>query len=105
MIEPVLAKVAGDYREAPPAAALREHFQCLWIHATPRDRVTQIVVVPDGCVDLLWQEGGLFVVGPDVTAARPPLAPGTTVVGLRFRAGAAAQWLGLLQRIRNGKLV
>jgi len=51
--------------------------------------------VPDGCVDLLWHEGSLFVAGPDVEAARPELPPGTTVIGLRFQPGAAVAWLGL----------
>jgi AraC-like DNA-binding protein len=89
----VLAKMAGDYREAPPAPPLREHFRCVWMHATPADRATPIVVVPDGCVDLLWLEGGLFIAGPDIEAALPELVPGTTVIGLRFRSGAAVRWL------------
>ena len=91
----LLAKVAGDYREAPPAPALRPHFRCVWRHTTPTGPALPIVVVPDGCVDLLWHDGGLFVAGPDVEAARPALPPGTTVIGLRFQPGAAVPWLGL----------
>jgi len=91
----LLAKVAGDYREAPPTPALRSHFRCVWRHTTPAGPPLLIVVVPDGCVDLLWHEGGLFVAGPDVEAARPALPPGTTVIGLRFQPGAAVPWLGL----------
>ncbi|MGT2492428.1 hypothetical protein ACU4GD_22680 [Cupriavidus basilensis] len=34
-------------------------------------------------------------VGPDITAARPDLAPGATVLGARFQPGAAPHWLGL----------
>jgi AraC-like DNA-binding protein len=91
----LLAKVAGDYREAPPTPALRSHFRCVWRHTTPAGPPLPIVVVPDGCVDLLWHEGGLFVAGPDVEAARPALPPGTTVIGLRFQPGAAVPWLRL----------
>jgi AraC-like DNA-binding protein len=91
----LLAKVAGDYREALPAPALRTHFRCVWRHTTPAGPALPIVVVPDGCVDLLWHDGGLFVAGPDLEAARPDLPPGTTVIGLRFQPGAAAAWLGL----------
>jgi AraC-like DNA-binding protein len=35
------------------------------------------------------------VAGPDITASLPALTPGSTVLGLRFRPGAAANWLGL----------
>src|SRR5262245_46386163 len=107
---PVLAKVAGDYGEAPPVSSLRAHFRCAWRHRTPDGDAIPIVVVPDGCVDLLWQDGGLFVAGPDIEAARPDLAPGTTVIGLRFEPGAAVRWLGLSmseivgQRVELGAL-
>jgi AraC-like DNA-binding protein len=93
--ELLLAKVAGEYREAPPAPALSAHFRCVWRHSTPAGAALPIVVVPDGCVDLLWHDGGLFVAGPDLEATRPDLAPGTTVIGLRFQPGAATSWLGL----------
>jgi AraC-like DNA-binding protein len=92
---PVLARRAGRYREAPPLPALRAHFRCVWTNALAAPRPTRIAVVPDGCVDLLWRDGRFVVVGPDVTAATPVLSPGSTVVGLRFRPGAAATWLRL----------
>jgi AraC-like DNA-binding protein len=90
----VLASRAGMYREAPPIAALRAHFSHVWTNTVPGDRPIRASVVPDGCVDLLWRDGRFVVVGPDVSAANPILSPGT-VVGLRFRPGAAASWLGL----------
>jgi AraC-like DNA-binding protein len=92
---PILAARAGHYREWAPSAALRPHFRCAWSHAVPAGPQLPIAVVPDGCVDLLWQDGGLTVAGPDVTAATPALRPGSTILGLRFRPGAAARWLGL----------
>ena len=93
--ETVLASRVGRYAEAAPAAPLGAHFLCVWTHRIPEDHTATIAVVPDGCVDLLWHEDGLAVVGPDVTAAHPDLRPGTTVLGLRFRPGVAARWLGL----------
>lgn len=92
---PVLAGRAGHYREWTPSAALRPHFGCAWSHAVPQGPPLPIAVVPDGCVDLLWQDVRLAVAGPDVTAARPTLRPGSILLGLRFRPGAAAPWLGL----------
>lgn len=90
----VLARRAGTYREARPARALADHVRCGWTHAVAPDHAGPVVVVPDGCVDLLWIDGRLMVAGPDLVAAMPVLAPGTTVVGLRFRPGAAVRWLG-----------
>ncbi|MET2830815.1 helix-turn-helix domain-containing protein [Mesorhizobium shangrilense] len=92
---PVLASCVGRYAEAAPVPALREHFLCVWRHVIPSDHAGSIAVVPDGCVDLLWSDNRLVVVGPDVTAANPDLVPGATVLGMRFRPGAAAHWLGL----------
>jgi AraC-like DNA-binding protein len=92
---PVLANCVGHYAEAAPAPALRDHFLCAWKHLIPEDHVGDIAVVPDGCIDLLWRDNRLVVVGPDITAANPDLRPGATVLGMRFRPGAAARWLGL----------
>lgn len=92
---PVLAGRAGRYREEAPAPLLRGHFRCVWTNAIPDDHVGPVVVVPDGCVDLLWREGALRVAGPDVKSATPFLQPGTTIVGMRFQPGAAKNWLGL----------
>jgi len=86
---------AGLYREYLPPAALRAHFQCVWMHRTAQDHAGPVEVVPDGCVDLIWREGRLHVAGPDITTARPVLKAGAVVLGARFRAGAASSWLGL----------
>jgi len=91
----VLASCVGRYSEAAPAPALRDHFQCVWKHVIPDDHAGGIAVVPDGCVDLLWRDDRLVVVGPDITAANPDLRPGATVLGMRFRPGAAVRWFGL----------
>jgi AraC-like DNA-binding protein len=58
------------------------------------DHSGPVAVVPDGCVDLLWRDDRFTVVGPDITAATPELGPGSIVLGIRFRPGAAAKWLG-----------
>jgi AraC-like DNA-binding protein len=92
---PVLAGRAGRYDEAVPSGALRAHFQCIWTHSISADHCGTIAVVPDGCVDLLWRDDRLTVVGPDITAANPTVKAGTTILGLRFQPGAASNWLGL----------
>jgi AraC-like DNA-binding protein len=53
-------------------------------------------VLPDGCVDLVWRAGELFVAGPDRGPVMSrPLPPGETMVGLRLRPGLAGPALGL----------
>lgn len=93
--QPVVAACAGHYTEAAPQAALGAHFRCIWNHVLPQAHAGAVAVVPDGCVDLLWCNDRLIVVGPDIVAARPDLKPGETVIGARFQPGAAFHWLGL----------
>lgn len=92
---PTLAGRTGRYVESRPVVALRRHFRCAWSHQLADDLVAEVVVVPDGCVDLVWRDGRLMAVGPDLVAAHPQLKAGETIIGLRFQPGAAAGWLGL----------
>ncbi|MFH8559753.1 DUF6597 domain-containing transcriptional factor [Streptomyces sp. NPDC017988] len=53
-------------------------------------------VLPDGCMDLLWTEGRLFVAGPDTRAHVPGAAEsGGRYVGIRFHPGTAPAFLGV----------
>lgn len=101
---------AGRYRERPPVPALRPVFRRVWVHrigaavdgtAGP----VPVRVVPDGCIDLLWIDGALCVAGPDRTAFLEALRPGALVAGLRFRAAAAAPWLGVPASELTGRRV
>lgn len=83
------------YREQRPPPVLRGHFQCLWRSSVADDYAGGFLVVPDGCVDIVWKSGRLLAVGPDRVAARPVLEPGSQVLGARFAPGAARAWLGL----------
>ncbi|MFC8359758.1 helix-turn-helix domain-containing protein [Streptomyces griseorubiginosus] len=51
-------------------------------------------VLPDGCMDLLWNDGRLLVAGPDTRAYVTEGAP-STWVGLRFHPGSAPAFLGV----------
>lgn len=92
---PILAGKAGSYRETRPVAPLQDHFSRAWVNRMDGSHPMHVTVVPDGCTDILWKNGRLVVVGPDITAATPVLMPGQPVVGLRFRDGAARAWLGV----------
>ncbi|MFD0412745.1 DUF6597 domain-containing transcriptional factor [Streptomyces sp. NPDC127108] len=52
-------------------------------------------VLPDGCMDLLWTEGRLFVAGPDTHAYRPEAGDPARYVGVRFAPGTAPAILGV----------
>jgi AraC-like DNA-binding protein len=52
-------------------------------------------ILPDGCLDLIWRDGEVFVAGPDTVAEVGESAPGTRLHALRFAAGTGAAVLGL----------
>lgn len=51
-------------------------------------------ILPDGCLDLLWDGDRLFVAGPDSTARWHVSAAGTRYSALRFSAGTGPALLG-----------
>ncbi|MGW0627837.1 helix-turn-helix domain-containing protein [Streptomyces sp. NPDC002758] len=53
-----------------------------------------VLVLPDGCMDLLWSEGRLLVAGPD-TRAHVPGGPPCRWAGVRFHPGTAPAALGV----------
>ncbi|WP_211295904.1 DUF6597 domain-containing transcriptional factor, partial [Kitasatospora aureofaciens] len=53
------------------------------------------LVLPDGCMDLLWTEGRLLIAGPDTRAFRPGPGLGGPWAGVRFRPGAGPALLGV----------
>ncbi|MGW0700747.1 DUF6597 domain-containing transcriptional factor [Streptomyces sp. NPDC002867] len=52
-------------------------------------------VLPDGCMDLLWNGDRLLVAGPDTAAHTPDGGAGALWAGLRFAPGAAPAFLGV----------
>jgi AraC-like DNA-binding protein len=78
------------YRELPPPLDLAPLLACVWTSVARGGRI-----MPDGCVDIVWDGTDLIVAGPATIAdtAAPPA--GTPVFGARFRLGAAGTGLGL----------
>ncbi|MET9611067.1 helix-turn-helix domain-containing protein [Streptomyces sp. NPDC006512] len=60
-----------------------------------RARGTGSVVVPDGCMDLLWAGGRLLVTGPDTGPHPAGEVPGDAFAGLRLPPGTAPALLGV----------
>jgi AraC-like DNA-binding protein len=82
------------YREHVSPAGLENVVACLWESAPDEDR-TQLVV-PDGCLDLIWTAGrDLVVAGGDTGPRSVHLPAGTRLSAIRLRPGAAGAVLGL----------
>lgn len=52
-------------------------------------------ILPDGCLDLIWRDGDVFVAGPDTVTEVGASPPGSRIHALRFAAGTGAAVLGL----------
>ena len=52
-------------------------------------------ILPDGCIDVLWNGRELTVAGPDTTAHRAKAPKGTRYTALRFASGVAPIVLGV----------
>jgi AraC-like DNA-binding protein len=78
------------YRELPPPRDLAHSLACVWTSVARGGRI-----LPDGCVDIVWDGCELVVAGPATSAGERAPAPGTPVFGVRFRLGAAGAGLGL----------
>ena len=83
------------YREFAPPAALARAVSCVWVGVTPAGGAPPTRVLPDACVDLIWQRGtGVFLAGPDTGPVLMPMPPGTVLAGVRLRPGAGGPALG-----------
>ena len=78
------------YLERPVASPL---VACTWEQSTAAGH--EQCVVPDGCVDLIWWGARLEIAGPDTRPRMASLMPGSRLVGVRLRPGAAGAVLGL----------
>jgi AraC-like DNA-binding protein len=86
------------YREYPPHPALSAHVDCMWtarVLSVAPGRAHTHRVLPDNCVDILWQDGGqpAFAVGMMSTAIQVASAGPLVTVAVRFKPGAAGAFL------------
>jgi AraC-like DNA-binding protein len=91
--------VAPDqtYRERRPAPELGGHAACVFVQQVlPGTEPYTHRPVPNGSVELVCEVGAMpEVVGPQSGPLEHTLMPGTTVVGVRFTAGAAPSVLAV----------
>ena len=87
---------AGSYSEHAPPPAVASSIACVWTRTVGSDAEGSVRVLPDACVDIVWQRGhGAFVAGPDTSPKLVAAEPGTVFAGVRFRPGAGGAALGL----------
>jgi AraC-like DNA-binding protein len=78
------------YVELPISPALADRVVCTWVDPARPDRHP---VLPDACIDLVWDGHDVLIAGPDTRAWL--IEGDATYVGLRFRPGAAPGFLGV----------
>jgi len=79
------------YAEWPARCSPRSSVACLW--ASRPSETSGGRVLPDACIDIIWDGASLFVAGPDTGPV--PIIPraGQFFSGLRFRPGSAPRFL------------
>jgi len=83
------------YAECLPPPALRGQLRRLWRFRAGDMPAAPVRILPDGCVDLIWDGRRWFVAGPDRVAAQAHLAPGGRLTGVRLAPGAGHALLGI----------
>jgi AraC-like DNA-binding protein len=103
---PRAAWLAPGYAEWQAPASLRSVVSCLWAGIVPDDADRETLVLPDGCSDLIWEQGvGGYVAGPDTGPAPSTSKAGAVLVGARFRPSAGGGLLGLpLSEVRDQRV-
>jgi AraC-like DNA-binding protein len=95
-------ELGPGYHEYAPPAALRPHVVCLWSRLAASGST---LVLPDGCVDLMWTSAtGPFFAGPDTHATLYAPDDSAAIVGVRFAPGSGAA-IGLpLIEVQNARV-
>jgi AraC-like DNA-binding protein len=79
-----------NYAERSVHASLAPWVVCTWVDP-PAER--RHPVLPDGCIDIVWDGARLSVAGPDTSPSA--IADQSGFAGIRFRPGAAPGFLGV----------
>jgi DNA / pantothenate metabolism flavoprotein len=85
--------VVSAYREYRPAPAVTRIVACTWHGVAGRPR--RMRLLPDGCLDLVWDGQRARAVRPAPRRVRRPVGESAPVIGIRIRPGWAAVVLGM----------
>src|SRR5215469_11783322 len=81
------------YAEWPASRSPRSSVACVWVSRPSETAAGR--VLPDACVDVIWDGAALFVAGPDTGPVPVVALPGQFFAGVRFRPGRAPGFLGV----------
>jgi hypothetical protein len=81
------------YLERPASPALSPFVTCRWLHRSELASVER--VVPDACMDMLWDGELLSIAGPDTAPVHVSIAASEQIVAVRFAPGTGGAILGL----------
>jgi AraC-like DNA-binding protein len=98
VVSTVRPGVSQAYRERLARAGAASLVSCVWVQqVSAAATVYEHRTVPNGCVEIscILGTGVVRVAGPQRRPVLKLLAPGATVVGVRFRPGVAHTILGL----------
>jgi AraC-like DNA-binding protein len=85
----------APYLELPPPADLRAAVACTWVAHVAPDASAPAPIVPDACSDIVViGDAAPHVAGPATHTHVVHVSANTTVVGIRFRPGAARAVFG-----------
>jgi AraC-like DNA-binding protein len=90
---PGLTPVVSAYREYRPVLAATRLVACTWDGFAGRPRPMRLL--PDGCLDLVWDGRRARAVRPASRKMRRPVGESALVIGIRIRPGWAAAVLGI----------
>lgn len=80
------------YREFPAPPVLQAAIACTWETHAPQPRMQ--LIIPDGCVDLIWMgQRELVLAGADTGPRAVAVPAGARSVGIRLRPGASGSFL------------
>jgi len=85
--------VQQRYAEWPARRSPRSSVACLW--ASRPSETAAGLVLPDACIDVIWDGVSLTIAGPDTGPVPVPPRPGQWFAGLRFLPGKAPGFLGV----------
>jgi len=93
------------YRETAPPPAWQGRVRRLWRYRAAETACDPQRILPDGCIDLIWDGQKVFIAGPDRVAAEAAIVPGSVLTGIRLAPGFAHHWLGLPMQALTGQRV
>jgi AraC-like DNA-binding protein len=83
---------APPYIEWPARYSPADSVRCAWVSRPGLGTGNR--VLPDACMDIIWDGERLFVAGPDTGPVAVAVAEETAFAGVRFRPGRAPGFLG-----------